>query len=97
MVFDEVVTIAFNVQYIWVFYILQLEAGDGYTTLPPTQAPINPPYKTAKALKQKDMQGKNPERILEGAVAMAADENTSSVDQQSSSNVDEINTTDAHS
>lgn len=71
---------------------LQLEPGDGYTTLPPTQAPINPPYKTAKALKQKDLLEKCSELQADGAVAMVSEENDSITEDQV--DTDEVNPTD---
>ncbi|PIK32928.1 hypothetical protein BSL78_30260 [Apostichopus japonicus] len=73
-------------------YPLQLEPGDGYTTLPPTQAPINPPYKTAKALKQKDLLEKCSEQQADGAVAMVSEENDSIPEDQV--DTDEVNPTD---
>lgn len=39
-------------------YPLELEAGKGYTYLPPTQSPINPPYKEACFLRKHDMLAK---------------------------------------
>lgn len=66
-------------------YPLQLEAGEGYTSLPPTQAPINPPYQTASALKKKDMLAKETDQVTQGDVTMETEETADTQTEQSTS------------